>query len=49
MNQACNVEKKNQISKEAKKNFLKFLDEVKKQSVNSSVVNHGNHSNHGNW
>lgn len=39
------------ISKEAKENFLKFLEEVKKETTNSSMVNHTNssHSNHSNW
>lgn len=40
-----------EISNEAKDNFLKFLEEVKKETSNSSVVNHTNssHSNHSNW
>ena len=38
-----------EISNEAKENFLKFLEEVKNETANCSVVNHTNHSNHGNW
>lgn len=37
------------ISEEAKENFLKFLEEVKAETVNCSVINHTNHSNHSNW
>ena len=38
-----------EISEEAKENFLRFLEEVKSETVNCSVVNHTNHSNHSNW
>ena len=37
------------ITEEAKKNFLKFLEEVKKDETNCSIANHTNHSNHSNW
>ena len=38
-----------EISEEAKENFLKFLEEVKEETANCSVVDHTNHSNHSNW
>jgi len=38
-----------EISEEAKENFLKFLEEVKAETANCSVVDHTNHSNHANW
>ena len=37
------------ISEEAKENFLRFLEEVKSDVANCSIVNHSNHSNHSNW
>ena len=37
------------VSEEAKQAFLRFLDEIKAESANCSVVNHTNHSNHSNW
>lgn len=37
------------ISIEARQNFLKFLESVKSELVNCSVVEHSNHSNHSNW
>lgn len=37
------------ISEESKQNFLKFLNEIKSETANCSVVDHTNHSNHSNW
>lgn len=37
------------ISEESRENFLLFLEEVRQETVNCSVVNHTNHSNHSNW
>lgn len=37
------------FSEEAKVDFLKFLDELKEEDHNCSVVSHTNHSNHSNW
>ncbi len=45
--------KKNEVietmSEEAKKNFILFLEEVKKESVNCGVVNHSNFTNFSMW
>lgn len=51
MNKAEKLQFDYEISEEAKENFLKFLEEVKKETTNSAVVNHTNssHSNHSNW
>lgn len=37
------------FSDEAKKDFLKFLDELHEQEHNCGIVSHTNHSNHNNW
>ena len=37
------------VSEEAKTNFMKFLEEIKEETANCSVVDHTNHSNHSNW
>ncbi len=37
------------FSDEAKKDFLKFLEELHKKDHNCGVVSHTNHSNHNNW
>lgn len=37
------------ISEESRENFLLFLEEVRQETVNCSVVNYTNHSNHSNW
>ena len=49
MNENLNEQFSENISEEAKVNFLKFLEEVKKETANCSVVDHTNHSNHSNW
>lgn len=49
MNEMEKVQFSDEISDEAKKNFLKFLEEVKEETANCSVVDHTNHSNHSNW
>lgn len=37
------------ISEDARNEFLKFLDEIKKETTNCSAIDHTNHSNHNNW
>lgn len=37
------------ISEEARNNFLAFLEDIKKETANCSFANHTNHSNHSNW
>lgn len=37
------------FSDEAKKDFLKFLEELQEQEHNCGIVSHTNHSNHSNW
>lgn len=37
------------LSEEARNNFIKFLEEVKYESVNCGVVSHSNHSNFSMW
>ena len=37
-----------EFSDEAKKDFLKFLDELHEKEHNCGVVSHTNHSNHNN-
>lgn len=49
MQESTKLQISEEISEEAKDNFLKFLDEVKEETANCSVVNHTNHSNHSNW
>lgn len=49
MNDSKALQFSEEISEEAKENFLKFLEEVKKETANCSVVDHTNHSNHSNW
>jgi len=38
-----------ELSEEAKDNFLLFLEQVKDDSVNCGVVNHSNHTNFSMW
>ena len=37
------------ITEDARESFLLFLEDVKSETVNCSIVNHTNHSNHSNW
>lgn len=37
------------FSEDTKKDFLKFLDELRSEEHNCGVVSHTNHSNHNNW
>ena len=38
-----------EITADARKSFLMFLEEVKAETANCSVADHTNHSNHSNW
>lgn len=37
------------FSDEVKRDFLNFLDDLRKNDHNCGVVSHTNHSNHSNW